>query len=120
MGSSCLTSSGKKAPLSKHIGPKIRKRNKAQVIERLKESKKLNKPKKKWDKKPGARKASIVNEANLSYKAYQRQKKQLTKQQQSKPKGQSSDFDKLVAKYTKKFKSHQGIGNAPRLKWFND
>ena len=120
MGSSCVTSSGKKAPLSKHIGPKIRKRNKTQVIERLKESKKLNKPKRKKDQRPIVRQTATVVEPQISYKTYRKQQKIFAKQKQSRFKKSNSDFDKLVAKYTQKFKSNKTDGNAPRLKWFDN
>ena len=114
VGSSCLTAGGKKVNLPKHIGPKIRQRNKAQVLERLRESKKLNKPVPKKLEKKRMKENVSSKVQQIRFKSYQNLRKS-SKHQQKKSK---ADFDKLVANYTKKFRSGSNA-NAPRLKWFD-
>lgn len=116
-GSSCITAGGKKAPMAKRVGPKIRDRNRGQVLERLRESKKLNKRKRFDNKEKGKQSdpAPIPKDQNLmGYHSYQKQKEQSRRQ--SKKNSEGKDFDKLVAKYAKRLKL---ANDESRPKWFN-
>ena len=117
VGASSVTAGGKKVPLSKKLGPKIRKRDKSKVLDRLKESKKLNKSKK-WGNEKNVRtvKSPAPSELNqIRFKKYLK-----TKPNSKRSTGFSNDaeFDKLVAKYAKKLRSSSNE-MPEKFKWFS-
>ena len=115
-GSSCVTAGGKKAPMAKRVGPKIRDRNRAEVLERLRESKKLNKHRH-WDKQKLTRTDRQPKEEKdfVAFNSYRKQKESRKRLRKQSP---DQNFDKLVAKYAKKLKS-SNVDTQERPKWFS-
>nr|CAB3265475.1 RNA-binding protein 28 [Phallusia mammillata] len=110
-GSTGTTSSGKKLRMPKHTGPKIRKRNKGQVLEQLRISKKLNKQARappgveKKKRQPAPVKTDVTKPAGRRHNG-----------KMSQDLREDKEFNSLVAKYTNKFKS--GVSGNSKPKWF--
>lgn len=89
-GSRSMTESGKKVKMPKHSGPKIRKRNKGEILEQIRISKKLN------------QKQTVPN--FIAKEKPEKRERQLKKRKISKDLKEDREFNNLVESYKKRFK----------------
>jgi len=111
-GSTGTTTGGKKVKMPKHTGPKIRHRDKGQVLERLRASKKLNARKRQTKTAPdrnAERKAKVQSVKKGAGRRGNRAKQNDLREDR--------EFSKLVEKYTQQFKANMGA-TLKKPKWF--
>ncbi|XP_076800852.1 RNA-binding protein 28-like isoform X2 [Clavelina lepadiformis] len=117
-----VTASGKKLKMPKHTGPKIRNRNKGQILEQLKTSKKLNKARGRKDRtEKSMRQPKSSKPEPSQYKSLSKAeevKRSNRKRKQDSDLKQDREFHSLVEKYTKQFKT-TSASQIKRPKWFD-